>query len=423
MKVTIHPIKEPLYGTIHIPSSKSHAQRAMALAMITQGQSCIKNIGQSEDEQAVLKIVREVTDGIEVNGNDTYINGIKPAEIPGKNYSIGESGLATRMLTPILANSSNALTLNGTGSILKRPMHFFDALFPQLNVNIVSTEGKLPFKIQGPLTPKNITVDGSMSSQFITGVLYGYVASPLLRNEVLQIQSLSSKPYFELSLDVLRSFGVDLNFENNQIQFNGPYELKPATIQIEGDWSSASFLLIAGALYGNISVSNLQQNSKQADKAILSALTRFGAQLDWKEDTLTVTKKTNHTFHFDATDCPDLFPPLAVLAAFGNGKSTIKGISRLAHKESNRALTIQQEFNKLGIAIELDYEDDLMTVTPVSTCSGGIIDSHNDHRIAMAGAILGLNASSPITIINADAVKKSFVEFWGCLEILGVKVE
>ena len=423
MKVIVHPIKEPLYGTIRIPSSKSHAQRALALSMIAQGQSCLKNIGQSEDEQAVLKVVQEVTNGITIKGNNTYINGVNANEILGKTYSIGESGLATRMLTPILANSSNALVLRGQGSILTRPMHFFNAVLPHLHVDFNCNEGKLPFHIQGPLVPKDTVVDGSLSSQFVTGVLYGFIASPLLRNEVLHIENLASRPYFELSIDVLRSFGVNLNFEHNQIQFNGPYTLKPATIQIEGDWSSASFLLIAGALSGKISISNLQQHSKQADKAILTVLADFGAQLDWEDDTLTVTQKTKHAFHFDATNCPDLFPPLAVLAAFGNGKSTIKGISRLTHKESNRALTIQQEFQKVGITITLDYDSDLMTINPISTYSGGIIDSHNDHRIAMAGAILALNASEPITIMQAEAVKKSFVEFWECLEKLEVTIE
>lgn len=427
MKVVIHPIKKSLCGNIRIPSSKSHAQRAMALAMITQGTSHIKNIGQSLDEQAVLEIVRQVTNGIESIEDDTFISGINPAEIPGKNYFIGESGLATRMLTPILANSKNALTLTGKGSILTRPMNFFNSILPPLNVNFNSTNGKLPFQIQGPLTPKNITVDGSLSSQFITGILYGFVASPLLKNEVLQIENLASKPYFELSLDVLKSFGVDLEFRNNRIQFNGPYKPTPAAIQVEGDWSSASFLLVAGAIYGEISVSNLQLNSKQADSAILTALEKFGATIKWKNDTLTVSKNQLNGFHFDATDCPDLFPPLAILGAFGKDKSTIKGISRLTHKESNRALAIQQEFKKFGIDIQLDHENDLMIIYPVQVehfkTTEATIHSHNDHRIAMAGAILALNANQPVTIDGAEAVNKSFVEFWGCLKELGVKIE
>ena len=427
MKVVVHPINQPLCGKIRIPSSKSHAQRALALAMIAQGKSQIKNIGKSLDEQAVLEIVRQVTNSVESIEDDTFINGLNPAEIPGKNYSIGESGLATRMLTPILANSKNALSLTGKGSILTRPMHFFNSILPHLNVDFNSTDGKLPFQIQGPLVPKDSVVDGSLSSQFITGILYGYVASPLLRNEVLQIENLASKPYFELSLEVLKSFGVHLEFIDNQIQFNGPYKLTPSKIQVEGDWSSASFLLVTGAIYGQVSVSNLQRDSKQADRAILTALEKFGATIEWKNDSLTVSKNQLNAFHFDATDCPDLFPPLAVLGSFGNDKSTIKGISRLTHKESNRALAIQQELKKFGIEIQLDHENDLMIISPVQEeyfeTTEATIHSHNDHRIAMAGAILALNANQPVTIDGAEAVNKSFVEFWDSLKELGVKVE
>jgi 3-phosphoshikimate 1-carboxyvinyltransferase len=276
----VHPLKSSLAATIRIPSSKSHTQRVLAIAMVTEGVTCINGVGQSADEQAVLQIVKQVAKKCEVHGTNVRIEGIAAVQIPGKKYSIGESGLATRMLIPMLANSAQKIAVIGEGSILKRPLFFFDEVLPKLAVSIQSTEGFLPMVIQGPLTPKSISVDGSLSSQYITGLVYGLVASSVLTNEQLRINKLTSKPYLELSLAVLNQFGVHLKLdENDIIQFNGPYSLQPTTIEIEGDWSSASFFLVAGALYGNMRITNLDIQSTQADKDILHALAATGAKI------------------------------------------------------------------------------------------------------------------------------------------------
>jgi 3-phosphoshikimate 1-carboxyvinyltransferase len=179
---------------------------------------------------------------------------------------------------------------------------------------------------------------------------------------------------------------------------------------VEGDWSNAAFLLVAGAIAGNITVKGLDVFTVQGDKKILEALQDCGCRLSIQAEQIEVTNQPLKAFHFDATDCPDLFPPLAVLAACCSGTSVIEGVHRLAHKESNRAEALQQEFAKLGIAI--DIQDDKMIIKGGSKVKTALLDSHNDHRIAMAGAILALRAEGEITISNAEAVDKSYPDFY-----------
>ncbi len=404
-------------GKVKIPASKSYSQRALALALISRKKTIIRNLGNSDDELAALAILKDFEKLIYSNENSIEITnqlGSKQNSIE-KVISFGESGLATRMFTPILTNFQFPIKLIGNGSVVNRPMDFFTEVFEKLNVKFISNNGKLPFHISDSLQPKSLILDGSLSSQFITGIIYGYVASPLLRKETLEIKNLKSRPYVELSLEVLERFGVELTLSNDTIHFDGPYELNNCNISIEGDWSSASFLLVAAALYGEISIENLNLDSKQADKAILEVLILFGAEISMENATINVRKKYNNAFEFDATDCPDLFPPLAVLAANANGISKIKGISRLKHKESDRALVLKKEFEKLGVKIELDSETDEMIIYPTSKVLSGKIHGNNDHRIVMAATILALKTEKEISIEGAEAISKSFPDFFQIL--------
>jgi 3-phosphoshikimate 1-carboxyvinyltransferase len=403
-------------GSVQIPASKSFTQRALACALISNGESFLKNIGISDDEQASAEIIRKAGATINRIENDVIIqsSGFNPSgEL---NFNVNESGLATRMFTPILANSTFKVNITGQGSILGRTMSFFDEILPQLTIQFNSNQGKLPFSFRGPIQPKTINVDGSISSQYITGLIYSYVASPLLRNEKINIHNVKSEPYLLLTLDVLKLFGVDLIYKDKTVHFDGPYILKPTSISIEGDWSSASFLLVAGAIAGKVSLSGLNTNSKQADIAILDVLKKAGAKVEQQGDSLMISKNELNGFEFDATDCPDLFPPIAVLAGLCKGSSKIKGANRLIHKESNRGIVLQKELKQFGIEITL--EDDLMIISPTEKVIEGTIDPHGDHRIAMAGAILGLVSQKGINILTPHVVNKSFPQFYNILEEL-----
>jgi len=413
MIIILEP-KKSVGGSIQIPPSKSHAQRVLACALLSNSQTTIHNLGASNDEVAALNIVKSSNRNVDEENGVVTISGQGNFEIPSGKVDYHESGLSSRMFTPVMATSKQKLELIGSGSLVTRPRDIFDEILPELDVDFKSENGKLPFVTQGPLCPKNIEIDGSLSSQFITGFIYGFCGSDTLTNEKMTLINPKSVPYIELSLDVLKEYGINLEIKNNEIQFDGPYDFKDTEIQIEGDWSSASFFLVAAAISGGLTFTNMNPNSCQADLKMLEAIRDFGANVEWRNGNLIIQKNENKAFEFDATDCPDLFPPLAVLASFAEGESRIKGVKRLFAKESDRAATIQSELGKLGAQIRV--EDDIMIINPASEPKSYKVDSCNDHRIAMACAIYGLKLKQEIEISNAEAVNKSFPSFYDLLK-------
>ncbi|MGZ8538786.1 MAG: 3-phosphoshikimate 1-carboxyvinyltransferase, partial [Flavisolibacter sp.] len=351
-------------GIITAPASKSSMQRACAAALIKGGKTILHNPGNSADDLAALDIIHQLGATVELK-NDTIIiqsNGVQPIS---DSINCGESGLSVRMFTPIAALSERSITINGTGSLVKRPLSFFNEVLPQLGVKCNSNNGFLPLQIQGPLQPKNIEIDGSLSSQFLTGLLMSYAAANA--SEVtIKVNNLSSKPYIDLTLKLLADFGMKVPLNDQYQNFYFPprstsqFENKNIDYTVEGDWSGGAFLLVAGAIGGSISVKGLDVFSTQADKAVLQALMQSEAVMSIREEQIDIKPGVLKAFHFNATDCPDLFPPLVALASYCNGTTVIEGVHRLTHKESNRALTLQEEFGKMGVWIDL--QDDLMVI-------------------------------------------------------------
>lgn len=422
MTVSVHP--SSLSGTVKAPASKSSMQRACALALLHEGETMILNPGKSNDDIAALDIIQRLGASIEIQNEKVKIKNSE-AVFSGAEINCGESGLGIRMFTPIAALSSKEIIINGSGSLLKRPMHFFDEIFPKLGISIQSNNGYLPIKIKGPLQPADITIDGSLSSQFLTGLLMAY-GKAATKPVTITVNNLKSKPYIDLTLQMMGSFGYDV-VNNNNASFaikpiNGLTN-KQINCIIEGDWSGAAFLLVAGAVGGNVVVKGLDIHSAQADKAILNALKDCGAEISAAEGTVTVNSfpgGLGNAFYFNATDCPDLFPPLVVLAAYCKGISVIEGVSRLQHKESNRAITLQQEFGKMGVEIKL--EADKMMIAGGNSLKGARVHSHHDHRIAMACAAAALKANGETVIEEAEAVNKSYPGFYNDLKLLGAAV-
>ncbi len=418
MKVQIQP--SSIGGNINAPASKSSMQRACAAALLSKGSTIILNPGHSNDDLAALDVIAKL--GAEIVSNDKSrieikSNGVQPVS---SLINCGESGLGIRMFTPLAALSEKELTIKGSGSLITRPMHFFDEIFPQLNININSDSGHLPLVIKGPLTPNNIEIDGSLSSQFLTGLLMAFAAAGAVNKEI-KVRDLKSKPYIDLTLDVMKKFGVEVENKNyHSFVFKNNTGFIPTTYTVEGDWSGGAFLLVAGAIAGSVKVQGLSVHSTQADKAIMNAIMDSGAIVNTGENEITVTPASLRAFSFDATDCPDLFPPLVALAAYCNGITIIKGVSRLAHKESNRGLTLQEEFGKMGVKIDLD--GDIMQVHGDGNLTGADVHSRHDHRIAMACAVAGLKAAGDTTIDEAYAINKSYPDFYKHLQQLGATV-
>lgn len=422
MVVSIQPSQ--LSGTIHAAASKSSMQRGCAAALLTHGETTLINPGKSNDDLAAIDVIQKLGAEVKKEADGNLIITSKGIHPKNNEVNCGESGLGIRMFTPIAALSDQPITLTGTGSLLTRPMDFFDEILPQLDVKVRSQSGKLPLHIQGPLQPANIEVDGSLSSQFLTGLLMAYSAAGA-HNVTIKVKDLKSKPYIDLTLQVMKHFGWGVSNDNyEKFDFTNSkisqFQNSKISYTIEGDWSGAAFLLVAGAIAGPIIVKGLDIFSTQADKAVLQALMDCGCQLSIQPEQIEIGPLPLKAFHFDANDCPDLFPPLVALAAYCDGTTVIEGVNRLTHKESNRALTLQEEFAKLGI--EINLQDDLMVIKGGTGVKGTVTHSHHDHRIAMACAIAGLKANGEVMIEEAEAINKSYPEFYGHLQKLGASI-
>ncbi|WP_300659708.1 3-phosphoshikimate 1-carboxyvinyltransferase [Fluviicola sp.] len=403
-----------LSGTIQIPASKSDSQRAILCAALAEGKSRLSGLGSSEDEKAMLGSVRAL--GARVNlisPSLAEISGITEISEP-LSLSAGESGLGLRLLTCVSAGFDQKVVLNGTGSLLKRPMDFFDEVLPEFGCEVKTTNGFLPIEVCGPLQGRDLTVDGSLSSQFISGLLMALPRSEQASS--LTVSDMKSGPYIQMTLKTLRAFGIEIENQENVFRIPGNQSYRATDYRIEGDWSSASYWLAASAVGHAISISGLTMGSLQADKAMLNALMNAGCKIQIENQSVRIDGENLHPFEFDAENCPDLFPALVVLAAKCRGISTIKGVRRLEHKESNRGVTLQSEFGKMGLKIDLN--DDEMVIHGTGSLEGAHVSSHHDHRIAMSLAIAGSFANGKTIIQNAEAVAKSYPDFWEHLHSL-----
>ena len=354
-----------IQGELTPPCSKSYAQRALAAALLAEGESTLRNIELCDDTRSAMRCIKAL--GADVTVVDSHTLKIRGGLAPrGRTLHVGESGLSTRLFTPIAALAGVPLRIEGEGTLLRRPMTMMIAPLRQLGVEVHHRDGFLPFDVCGPLHSATVAVDGSVSSQFITGLL---LALPAARGEfTIDVRRAVSTPYIDMTVEAAHRFGAEI-LHNGYTQFyiEGGQRYRPTDYSIEGDWSAAATLLVAGAVAGEVTLHNV---------SILS------------------------------------------LAAACEGESLITGTSRLAHKESDRAETLREEYAKVGIEIDLSTPD-------VMRIRGGAIRparvfSHGDHRIAMSMAVSALRSSGAITIEGAEAVAKSYPRFFEDLESLRV---
>ena len=408
MEKTIHPSQ--VSGEVRPPCSKSYAQRALAAALLSDGETTLSNIELCDDTRYAMNVITGLGASVRQTGPTGYVirGGLAPIT---DTINTGESGLATRLFTPIAALCDRRMTITGTGTMLRRPIGMM--IDPLRNLGVqVRSNGYLPITVQGPLRGGETDVEAYVSSQFLTGLL---MSLPLAEGDtILHVEQPNSLPYLAVTVDLASKFRIRMEHNGfREFFIPGGQHYHPAKLHIEGDWSSAAFMLVAGAIAGEVTAKRMNTLSLQADLAIIQALTKAGAVIITTPDEITVRKRELTGFDFDATQRPDLFPILAVLGANCEGTTHIRGVNRLVYKESNRAEAIVSEYTKLGMDVAL--EDDVMTVRGGSL-SGGTIDSCNDHRIAMAAAIAALAASGPVTITNAQAVTKSYPRFWDDLD-------
>jgi 3-phosphoshikimate 1-carboxyvinyltransferase len=414
MNRTILPFK--YQGSLVANPSKSHLQRAIICAVLAKENTDLLVDMPSEDVKAALGVVKEL--------GATFQNGVlvPPAfKVRSEELvlNVGESGLLLRLMSTIGLGFAKRLILQGEGTLLKRSIVSLVDQLRAIGLQVESNNDFLPIVIEGEITNTSLSVNASDSSQFLSGLLISLSQRPF--DSILIVEELSSKPYIDLTLDVLSDFSVSVRQEDYKI-FNiiGNQSMSTQKINIEGDWSGAANHLVGAAISGEITMKGLSINSTQADKSILDALNDFGAMLEVHEQEIKVEQNEKRPFIFDATQCPDLFPPLAILACAAVGTSEIKGLHRLVNKESNRQLSIVKMLNVLEVNSKI--VDDSIFIEGKGKVNGGTIATFNDHRMSMAGAIAACIASSDIIIDNVDCVSKSYPNFFNDLEELSVSV-
>lgn len=383
---------------------------------MARGRTVLRQIDFCQDTLSALGCIHTLgAEVVEVDESTLSIGG----GLSPRNHTlhVGESGLSSRLFTPIASLCTTPIRIEGRGSLLERPMEMMIAPLRQLGVKVEAHEGRLPITVCGPMRGGELEVDGSISSQFITGLL---LSLPMAGGDTtLYVKNPVSIPYLDMTIDTAARFGVEISHRNfEEFYIAGGQYYKGIDLTIEGDWSAAAMLLVAGAVAGEVRVENMNPLSKQADTAILDALVRAGAEVVCEGNAITASHRELHGFTFDATHCPDLFPALAALAATAEGVTTIKGTSRLIHKESNRAEAIREEYGKVGIRVELEGDEMLIYG---GTIHATRVSSHNDHRMAMSMAVAGLLSDGVMTIEGAECVSKSYPDFFTHLKQISVK--
>jgi 3-phosphoshikimate 1-carboxyvinyltransferase len=416
MRKSVHPSR--IEGEAKAPPSKSMMQRITAAALLAPGEAVrILNPSLCEDASAALRVAEGL--GAEVvfsTGEIRIRGGLRPR---GVVLDCGESGLCLRLFAAVAALGREEIVLTGRDSLLRRPVSMIEAPLRDLGAACRTEKGFAPVRVRGPLRGGQASVDGSLSSQFLSGLL---MALPLAaRDSRLDVLGLVSRPYVDMTLCVLSACGVTVENEN-YARFTIParQRYKVGEYVVEGDWSAAAGMLVAGAVGGAVRVTGLRPDSVQADRRILEALGEAGARVERTADGALVAKGTLRAFSFDATDAPDLLPPLVALASHCRGTSHLLGAARVRQKESDRAAALAAEFGRLGAWVRV--EGDTLEVSG-GPLGGATVGTHGDHRIAMALAAAAVAALEPVIIENAECVAKSYPRFFEDLASVGGRID
>lgn len=388
MDVRITPA--PLEGSVIPPPSKSMSHRVILAMLLAEGEGTISNLAASQDIEATQRCAAALK-----------------ADGPGLPLlDCGESGSTLRFLLPITLALRGGGRFAGRGRLMERPQTPYFRIFDEKGVLYEQKEGVLTVK--GRLTPGEYRLPGNVSSQFVTGLLY---ALPLLEGDsrILLTSPLESRSYVDMTLETLDKFGVTAENRNyERFIVPGSQSFRAVDVTIEADWSQAAFWLVAGALGNPVRTDGLNDRSIQGDRVI-------------REYIAGLARETGKPVEIDVSDCPDLLPPLAVAAAFRNGTTRLANAARLRLKESDRLSAAAGLI--AGLGGQAEEGPDSLTVSGTRLLDGGTVDGANDHRIVMAAAIAATRCTGPVTILGAEAVKKSYPSFWDDYRRLGGKVD
>ncbi|QAA33963.1 3-phosphoshikimate 1-carboxyvinyltransferase [Clostridium manihotivorum] len=414
-KVEIKPKK--LVGNINIPPSKSMAHRAIICAALAKGESLITNVDFSDDIIATLGAIENL--GAHYEKGDTWVK-VTGGDLKAKDNAIvdcNESGSTLRFIVPLFLVENNKVTFIGKGNLGKRPLKPYYEIFEEQSIEYYNKEGILELKINGSLNSGEFHVKGDISSQFISGLLF---TLPLLKGDskIIITTKLESKGYIDLTLDMLKKFGIDIvNNDYKEFVIKGNSQYKATNYEVEGDFSQSAFYLVASCLGNEVELSKLNLQSLQGDKEILDILNRMGANISVSDDKVSLKVEQLIGTTIDAAQCPDIIPVVAVAAALAKGTTNIINAGRLRIKECDRLTAIASELNKLGAKVQ--EGEDYMVIEGVESLKGGEVNSFEDHRIAMSLAIAATCCKEKVIIDNPQCVKKSYPGFWQDYKSLG----
>lgn len=410
MDIKITPTK--LTGSVKIPPSKSVAHRMIIAAALAKGKSVISNLYPSVDILATMDCMRQLGAEIDFKNDVAVITGIE--KLPEKAVlDCHESGSTMRFLIPVACALGVECTFIGRGKLPQRPITPYLEQFPKHGIEFDLSGAKegeiLPCNVKGKLTSGKFEIDGGISSQFITGLL---LALPLIDgdSEVVLTSHLESRPYVDITIGCMRTFGGEVSETENSYTVKGGQVFSAHDCKVEGDYSQAAFFRVANSLGCDIKIDGLSEKSYQGDKQIMDIC----ADAENADGTL-------NGFSIDCSDIPDLVPILTVLACFCKGKSEITNVARLRIKESDRLAAISDCLNRVGGKV-MAFEDRL-EIEGVESLSGGEIDCYNDHRIPMAMSVAAVKCVQPLILRGAQCVSKSYPNFFEHYNALGGKAE
>ncbi|KNZ41418.1 3-phosphoshikimate 1-carboxyvinyltransferase [Acetobacterium bakii] len=420
--VEIKPGK--LSGSLEIPPSKSVSHRAIISAGLARGESLISNVLLSQDMIATCTAMEALGAEIDYQKQANYrhtlkIKGCDVLKLNTTEIDCNESGSTLRFMIPVLLLQNQRVVVTGKGRLVTRPMTPYYDLFREKSIAYehLKQSQDLPLALKGKLTPGTYRLEGSVSSQFITGLLF---ALPLLPGDsIIQMTSpLESKPYVDITIDVLKSFGIVIDNENNErFIVKGNQAYTACDYRVEGDFSQGAFWLVGGTIGDRIQCNDLNQSSRQGDKVIVDIIKTMGGDLDINPVGIVAKSNKTRGIEIDVSQCPDLVPILGVLGSLSTGTTRIINGERLRYKESDRLMATAEVLNALGGKVT-ETKDGLI-IKGVEKLTGGRVKSHNDHRIAMAVAMASIVCEGTIILEGAEAVNKSYPHFWEDFEKIG----
>jgi len=417
MKAAIE--KSEIKGKVMAPPSKSYTVRGLMCAALAPGESGIAHPLSSDDTEVALNVLSKIGVGIRRQGEMWRVSGGN-LQAPQEGLFCGESAATLRFTTAICSLVPGRCKLIAGPSLARRPVKPLVDALRQLGVAVSSNGEFAPVVVNGGRLRGGVTeLRGDISSQFISALL---LVAPFAEEgvKIRLTTPLESKPYVLMTIECLKKFGIKVDFSRALDEFEvKKQKYHSARYEVEGDWSSTSYFLALGVVAGGVEVTNLNSKSLQGDRVLVDFLRQMGAPVESKRNSVVVKKSRLKSIRADLTDCIDLLPTMAVLAAVADGKSEFVGTARARLKESDRVAAVREGVERMGIKVA--EEKNKLTIFGGKP-KGAVIDSKNDHRIAMAFSVLGVLAGDTI-IEGAECVNKTFPEFWAILRSIGGRVK